>query len=229
MTLQSILPPFEAVVFDMDGVLIDSETFYTQQEARIFKELGLNISTEEHKTYQGTATYEMWKKIRVNHHLPQSVEALTLLCEEDTLAQYRQMDSMATMPFVKELIQQLHSMGYPLALATSSTPRVIDLVLEKTGLGIYFREVVNSTMTNGKSKPAPDLFILAAEKLTVNPSGCIAIEDSTNGISAAKGAGMFCIAYNGPGAEHQDQSEADWIIEDYRELMNCLSESKTLR
>lgn len=227
MSKYPALPKFKAVVFDMDGVLIDSETFYTKQEARIFRELGLNISAEEHITYQGTATYDMWKKIKVNHTLPQSAEDLARLCEMDTINEYRKMEKMVTMPYVRELIQALHDNGYPLALATSSTPGVVDLVLQKTGLKTYFREVVDSSMTNGNSKPKPDLFILAAGKLGVDPSYCLAIEDSTNGIKAAKLAGMYCIAYNGPGAEHQDQSEADWIIDDYRQITNYLSESKS--
>ncbi len=226
MSEHPYVPKFEAVVFDMDGVLIDSETFYSQQEARIFRELGLIISLEEHITYQGTATFEMWKKIKANHVLPQSAETLTLLCEEDTLNEYRKIERMETMPGVVKLIDLLHQQGYPLALATSSTPRVIDLVLHKTGLASYFKEVVNSTMTNDNSKPAPDLFLLAASKLGIDPTHCLAIEDSTNGIRAAKRAGMFCIAYNGPGAEHQDQSEADWIIDDYQQMTDFLLESK---
>ena len=85
----------------------------------------------------------------------------------------------------------------------------------------YFGVVVNSRMT-GKSKPAPDIFLLAASKLGVAPERCIVIEDSTNGITAAKRAGMFCIAYNGPGSEHQDQSGADLIIDNYGDLAGIL-------
>jgi beta-phosphoglucomutase len=83
--------------------------------------------------------------------------------------------------------------------------------------------VVDSQMA-GKSKPEPDIFLLAAKRLGVAPGMCIVIEDSTNGIRAAKSAGMFCIAYAGPGSELQDQSQADIIVADFAELFNLSSQ-----
>jgi len=72
----------------------------------------------------------------------------------------------------------------------------------------------------GAGKPDPAIFLLAAESLGVQPEQCIVVEDSSNGIKAALAAGMYCVAYNGPGSEHQDQSAANWIIKDFSELID---------
>lgn len=215
------LPAFDAFIFDMDGVLIDSETFYTEMEQINFKQLGLNISHEEHITYQGTATDEMWKKIKTKHDVPYSIEELVKMTNDLTIPVFKNMERMEPMPGVEKLIDSLKWRNVPLALASSSFPEVIEIVLDKTGLRSYFDVVVNSRMV-GKSKPAPDIFLLAAKKMNVVPEKCIVIEDSTNGITAAKLAGMFCIAYNGPGSEHQDQSDADILIDDYAVLSEWL-------
>lgn len=216
-----LLPAFDAFIFDMDGVLIDSETFYTEMEQINFKQLGLNISHEEHITYQGTATDEMWKKIKAKHEVPYSIDELVKMTNDLTIPVFKNMGKMEPMPGVVNLLDKLKSRKTPLALASSSFPEVIEIVLDKTGLRDYFDEIVNSRMV-GKSKPAPDIFQLAAKQLNVSPEKCIVIEDSTNGITAAKSAGMFCIAYNGPGSEHQDQSQADFIIQDYEVLSKKL-------
>jgi HAD superfamily hydrolase (TIGR01509 family) len=89
--------------------------------------------------------------------------------------------------------------------------------LQKTGLKNYFDVVISSQMA-GTSKPEPDIFLLAAKKLGIAPEKCVVIEDSTNGIAAAKSAGMYCIAFAGPGSELQDQSQADLIIADFGEI-----------
>lgn len=125
------------------------------------------------------------------------------------------------MPGVEHLIKQLKKNEFPLALASSSYPEVIEIILQKTGLKHYFDVVVDSQMA-GASKPEPDIFLLAAQKLGIQPERCVVIEDSTNGIEAAKSAGMYCVAYAGPGSELQDQSRADIIISDFGELLPYL-------
>lgn len=215
------LPYFEAFIFDMDGVLIDSETFYTEMEQLIFRKIGLNISHDEHITYQGTATDEMWKKIKAIHDVPHTIDELVKMTNDQTIPVFEAMEKMEPMQGVVEVLDLLKGKNVPLALASSSFPEVIEIVLDKTGLRKYFDVTVNSKMT-GISKPAPDIFLLAAKKMGIPPNKCIVVEDSTNGIAAAKSAGMYCIAYNGPGSEHQDQSAADLIIQDYKQLCDLL-------
>lgn len=215
------LPDFDAFIFDMDGVLIDSETFYSEMEQVNFRLLGLNISHEEHITYQGTATDEMWKKIKEKHNVQNTVDELVKMTNDLTIPVFRKMEKIDPMRGVLDLLLALEKKNIPLALASSSYPEVIEIVLEKTKLKKFFGVVVNSRMA-GNSKPAPDIFLLASEKLDILPHKCIVVEDSANGIAAAKAAGMFCIAFNGPGSEHQDQSKADVIIKDYNHLTQAL-------
>ncbi len=211
------IPLFEAVIFDMDGVLVNSEPFYVEVEQTNFKKLGLVITEDEHKTYQGTATDRMWEIIKEKHGVDQSVEELVEMTNSVVTPYFASLEAIEAMPGVELLIRRLKKEKVPLALASSSYPDVIEIILQKTGLKSCFDAVVDSQLA-GASKPEPDIFLLAAQKLGIAPEKCIVIEDSTNGIKAAKSAGMYCIAYAGPGSELQDQSHADRIITDFNEL-----------
>lgn len=104
-----------------------------------------------------------------------------------------------------------------MAVASSSDPEIIELILNKTGIRKYFQEVV-SAQEAGKSKPEPDIFLLAASKLRTNPDSCLVIEDSANGIEAAQRAKMCVIAFQGPNADPSKQKEADAVVKSYRQL-----------
>lgn len=209
---------FEAVIFDMDGVLVNSEPFYFEVEKSLFQQLGLNISDEEHQTYQGTATDLMWKTIKQKNKLSHSVEKLVEMTDSIVTPYFQSLQEIDPMPGIKKIICAFTKRKIPLALASSSYPNVIEIILQKTGLKKYFSVIVDSQMA-GASKPKPDIFLLAAKKLGISPEKCLVIEDSTNGIKAAKSAGMTCIAFAGPGSEFQNQSAADWIIKDFNELL----------
>jgi HAD superfamily hydrolase (TIGR01509 family) len=209
---------FEAVIFDMDGVLVNSEPFYVEVEQTNFRQLGLEISKEEHQTYQGTATDRMWQLIKVRHGINQPVDELVEMTNSLVTPYFQSLEKIEPMTGVEKLITNLKEKGFPLALASSSYSDVIEIILQKTSLKKYFDVVVDSQMA-GSSKPEPDIFLLTAEKLGIQPEKCLVIEDSTNGIKAAKSAGMFCVAFAGPGSDLQDQSQADKIIEEFGELI----------
>jgi len=211
------LPSFEAFIFDMDGVLVNSEPFYVEVEQSNFRHLGLEISEKEHQTYQGTATDRMWQLIKERHGIEHPVDELVKMTNSLVTPYFNSLEKMEPMPGVKNLIEKLKEKGIPLAVASSSYADVIEIILQKTGLKSYFDVVVSSQMA-GASKPEPDIFLLTARKLSVPPEKCIVIEDSTNGIKAAKAAGMFCIAFAGPGSELQDQTQADLIVVDFGEI-----------
>ena len=213
-----IFSDYEAVIFDMDGVLVNSEPFYVEVEQKNFLQLGLDISEEEHQTYQGTATDRMWQLIKEKHGVSQPVEELVEMTNTLVTPYFQSLEKIAPMSGVEKLIRKLKKNKMPLALASSSYPDVIEIILQKTGLKNYFDVVVDSQMA-GSSKPEPDIFLLAAKKLKVEPEKCLVIEDSKNGIAAAKAAGMFCVAFAGPGSELQDQSQADLVIADFEELL----------
>ncbi|MEE4284493.1 MAG: HAD family phosphatase, partial [Mariniphaga sp.] len=206
--LNKKLTSFDAVIFDMDGVLVNSEPFYIEVEQTNFRQLGLEISEKEHQTYQGTATDRMWHLIKERHGIEHPVDELVKMTNSLVTPYFKSLEKMDSMPGVEKLILNLKGKGIPLALASSSYVDVIEIILQKTGLKKYFDVVVSSQMA-GASKPEPDIFLLAAQKLGAQPEKCVVIEDSTNGIAAAKRAGMYCIAFAGPGSELQDQTQAD--------------------
>ena len=215
--LNKKLTYFDAVIFDMDGVLVNSEPFYVEVEQTNFRQLGLEISEEEHQTYQGTATDRMWQLIKERHGIQHPVEDLVKMTNNLVTPYFNSLDKIEPMRGVELLIKKLKEEGIPLAVASSSYRDVIEIILQKTGLKKYFDVLVDSQMA-GASKPEPDIFLLTAKKLGVPPEKCVVIEDSTNGIKAAKAAGMYCIAFAGPGSELQNQSQADLIVTDFGEI-----------
>jgi beta-phosphoglucomutase family hydrolase len=215
------LPPYDAVIFDMDGVLVNTEPIYAAVEQKNFRKLGLSILEEEHKTFQGTATDSMWQDLKKKYAIKETVEELVQMTNSIVTPYFASLHTIETMPGVELLLKGLKNKEIPLALASSSYPDVIDIILHKTGMKDYFDAVIDGQMA-GTSKPEPDIFLLAAKILDVLPERCIVIEDSENGIKAAKLAGMYCIAYAGPGTELQDQSQADMVIDSFDELADSL-------
>lgn len=201
----------------MDGVLVDSEPFHIEIEKKQFLLNKLSISDEEHHQYMGVASDVMWRKIAGQHLLNIPVDKLTEQNRIESIRYFTELKEIPAMPGLVELLGKLTTRNYPMAVASSSFPEVIEIILQKAGLRKYFQVVVSSQEA-GKSKPEPDVFLLAARKLGIPPKDCVAIEDSANGIKAAQAAGMSCIAYQEPGANPQSQKEADAIVKSYAQL-----------
>ncbi|MDP3180911.1 MAG: HAD family phosphatase [Bacteroidota bacterium] len=207
----------KALIFDMDGVLVDSEPFHVEIEKQQFLLNQLPISDEEHHRYMGVASDVMWKEIAKRHSLNVSVEEITEQNRIESTRFFTELQEIPVMPELPELLERLKQKNYPMAVASSSFPEIIELILKRTGLRKYFQVVVSSQEA-GKSKPEPDVFLLAAQKLKVPPHDCLVIEDSKNGIKAAKAAGMRCVAYQSPEVNPQNQKQADAVIISYSEL-----------
>lgn len=212
------LKDFKAFIFDMDGVLVDTENLYKVIERELFEKVGANVGKDEHISYQGSSNPVMWSLIKEKHGLPHPVDELVGITEDKVISYFSDVPVIQPMQGVIELLDFLRSRGIKLALASSSTIDVIRIILLKTGLAPNF-EVIADCTEAGAGKPDPAIFLLAQRKLGIPREQCIVIEDSTNGIKAALAAGMRCIAYNGPGSEHQDQSAANWRISEFREII----------
>jgi beta-phosphoglucomutase family hydrolase len=207
----------KAIIFDMDGVLVDSEPFHIEIEKQQFLLNQISISDEEHSQYMGVASDVMWKEIAEHHSFNVSVEDLTEQFKVQSIQYFSELDEIPVMPGLIDLLEKLSRKNFPMAVASSSYPEIIKIILEKTGLLKYFKVIVSSQEA-GKSKPEPDVFLLAARKLGVLPQNCLVIEDSANGIKAAQAAGMSCVAYQGSGANPQSQKEADAVVKSYGQL-----------
>lgn len=211
------LAKIRAFIFDMDGVLIDSENLYKVIEQKLFDNAGVVIDHDEHVSYQGSSNPVMWGKIKEKHQLHTPLDELVRITEETVISYFSSLPAIYPMPGVLKLLDELKERKIRMALASSSTIDVISIVLAKTGLASYFDTVVDSTEA-GAGKPDPAIFLLAQKKLGVPKENCVILEDSANGIKAATAAGMYCIAFNGPGSEHQDQSAANWRISRFSEI-----------
>ena len=206
----------EAVIFDMDGVLVDSEPHHIKIEKKLFQKFRLPVTDEEHAGYMGAATYTMWEKVNLNHHAGLDVPEMVNLNHQECNNHFSSLDKIEPMAGLMDVLELLQKRNIPMTVASSSGFDTIEIILERTGIRKYFREVVSGSMIE-RSKPEPDIFLHAANLLKVNPENCLVVEDSSNGVRAAKAAGMFCVAYSGAVTSSQ-QPEADIQINHFEEL-----------
>jgi HAD superfamily hydrolase (TIGR01509 family) len=207
----------KAVIFDMDGVLVDSEPWHYKIEKILYKKLGIDVPEEVHLTYLGTAGDFMYGDLKARYNLNKSVEELLIWDDEYRIKYFDEIKELAANQGIEKLLQELKGNGIGTAVATSSTPGIVDVLLKKCNLSSYFDHIV-TTEHAGKSKPEPDVYILAAQKLGVKSDDCVVIEDSKNGIKAAKGAKMFCVSYQPEKEIDSSVWGADYSIKDFSEL-----------
>jgi len=211
----------EAIIFDMDGVLVDSEPFHREIEKKLFKRFQLNITEEEHNTYMGKASDVMWSEIIRNKNLSLDVCEMVKVNYQESKKYFSGLSHINPISGVVDLLNELRNKRIPMAVASSSDQDTVELIMEKSGLNEYFRYLVSSSKI-GKSKPEPDIFLYTAKLMNTLPEKCVVIEDSANGIKAAKAANMYCVAYGGASSDDQDQSLADTQINKFSELKDMI-------
>jgi HAD superfamily hydrolase (TIGR01509 family) len=191
----------EAVIFDIDGVLIDSEQVWDDVRRRFVQDAGGVWHARAQRDMMGMSSTEWSRYIRDELGVTQSPERISEQVADGVARAYRK--DLPMLPGAREAVVRLAA-RWPLGLASSSNREVIDLVLEVAGLERYFRTAVSSEET-AHGKPAPDVYLEAARRLRVDPPRCVAIEDSRNGMLSAHAAGMAVVAVPNraypPGAE----------------------------
>ena len=211
------------IIFDMDGVIIDSEPIHQQLEFEMYKELGLNISQEEHKDYVGTSSMDMWEKIGKRHQIDLRPEELLLYGRTKYWAALED-GRVPLVPGVKELINFFHNNKYRVHVASSATRPTVDRVLAHFDLEHFFKFRIGGNEVE-RSKPSPEIFLKSAKQSASNPAHCLVIEDSANGIKAAKAAGMTCIGYRNSGTGDQNLKEADLVVTKLNEISKAILDS----
>ena len=209
----------EAVIFDMDGVLVDSEPFGFEALRRVMARYGLGYSEEENAEFLGRTTLDSCRILKTRHALPDSAETLAQLYIDGMLAQIG--EGPIPMVGVPDVLERVRGGGYRMALASSAEVRVIQANLHALSLAPLFEAVVSGTQV-ARGKPAPDVFLAAADRLAVAPARCLVIEDSRNGLLAAKAAGMACAVVPCAHTRHQDFREADHRLTTLPELLTLL-------
>jgi HAD superfamily hydrolase (TIGR01509 family) len=209
----------QAVIFDMDGVLVDSEPFGFEAMRRVMARHGLPYSEEENAEFLGRTTLDSCRILRARHRLPESEETLADWYVEAMLEQIAR--GPIPMAGVPEVLRGVRGAGYRLALASSAEVRLIDANLAALAIRPLFEAVVSGTQV-ARGKPAPDVFLAAAERLGVPAAACLVVEDSRNGLLAAKAAGMRCAVVPCAQTLHQEFGEADHRIAALPELLPLL-------
>ena len=202
----------KAVIFDMDGVLVDSEPLhYEVNKITVQEQFNIDLNYEYYKQYIGSTVMAMWNKIIKDFSIEgYTAEELFDLSEE---VKARLVDEKGY-PEVTGVVSFVKSISsrYKLAVASSSALVNIEKNVKKLGIEEDFKVLVTGLSVQNP-KPAPDIFLKAAAELSVKTSECIVIEDSCNGVRAAKAAGMACIGFINPGSGEQDLSAADYLFE----------------
>jgi len=207
----------ETVIFDMDGVIIDSEPIHQEIQNQLFRELGISVTTREYESFIGRSSKNMWQELIDKHSLKLTVEEVLRKDKQLYHQKLREMPELTPIPGIPTLIDQLLQKESTLLLASSSSMESINLVLELFGLKKVFRHRVSGASLR-YSKPHPEIFTVAADLANSNPDNCLVIEDSNHGVTAAKRAGMKCIGFQNANSGNQDLSHADLIVNDFRQL-----------
>jgi HAD superfamily hydrolase (TIGR01509 family) len=202
-----------ALVFDFDGLIVDTETCTYETTAGIFAEHGQALDLAWWHSIIGTAHHPHWSEVLADR-LGRPVDRAALVARREA----RRLEVLRALPpcaGVVELLDEAATEGIPTAVASSSGLDWVDGHLERLGLRSGFAAVVTRDDLGGvdaRTKPAPDLFLLAAERLGVEPGHCVAFEDSPNGVAAARAAGMVVVAVPGPMTAGLDMSDADLVV-----------------
>jgi HAD superfamily hydrolase (TIGR01509 family) len=196
----------QAVIFDMDGLLVDSETVWHVAETDLIESRGHRYTVDVRENIIGMRVDEFLSILRDHYQLPETVAELV---DELNTAMLKLIPvEVKPQPGAQEVIDYVLRRGWPLAIASSSPMSIIDATVEAQGWGDIFK-VRCSAEFEAKGKPAPDVYLTASKTLGIDPSVCLALEDSPNGSRAAVAAGMTCFAV--PDTSHSPKSAFNGI------------------
>lgn len=204
----------KAIIFDMDGVLVNTEPLHYKCWKEVVKEDGIDLEFNVYKACIG-ATRDVLLDILKDHYGkvyadPDEVMERMKQKKLEVIAD----EGLPMLDGVREAVEYLHGKGYHLAVASSLPIESIEMNLKTIGIRQYF-DSITSGLEVKYSKPAPDIFLCAMEKLHLTAPECLVIEDSTNGGKAARAAGMKCVWYHNPDSGDQNIPQAEFEIEEW--------------
>jgi len=203
------------MVFDMDGVLLDSEPLHHDVLNGVLAAEGRMLSFDEYRPYIGTTLEYTWSDLIRRYSLTGPVEDYILRYDEGILESYRRHSVIA--PGVRQLLNLLSERGIRRAVASSSRTSWVESALETLGIREDFELLVTGDMVT-HSKPDPEIYLLAAGRLGVDAHSCLAIEDSPKGVASARAAGMTVIGVRTPYTSHLTLEGAAIVLDSLEEL-----------
>lgn len=214
----------EAFIFDMDGIIVDSEPVHSRTKLETLRHFGLDFAPERLERYMGRTSRALFADaLREQGREGLDPEELVRYKHQLYLNILQDGSSLQPVAGTLEVIAGLQAAGMPLAVASSAGRSIIEAVLDFFGIRTAFAVVVSGTeLPHGK--PDPGVYLLAARQLGAAPSACAVLEDAAAGVAAAKAAGMYCIAYRNPASGQQNLSAADKIIGkiSWKKISECL-------
>ena len=205
----------KAVLFDLDGTLIDSEYFHYQCWVDILKEFSQYLTYEEWvEKYAGIPLPENCATMIERYKLDIALPKLMEWREEQSITGFSTRD-IALMPHVLETLAYYKSKGLKLAVVTASPGPDVEVIFKRNGLGHFFDLMITRTDVT-ISKPDPECYLLCCKKLGIEKDECIVFEDTLNGLKAAKAAGLTCYVVQHDESQHQKLAAADKIFTDMR-------------
>jgi HAD superfamily hydrolase (TIGR01509 family) len=205
------------VIFDMDGVIVDTEPVHRYAYFKHFDELNVLVTDEMFATYTGNSTRNVFQKLKDTFEINDEVEDLIQRKRAIFNDAFDTKEDLFLIEGVENLIQTLYANNFELIVASSASKVTIERVFKRFHLHQYFSHIVSGE-DFPKSKPHPAIFEHAASLSKFPKNECIVIEDSWNGIEAAVGAEIFCVGYNSEHSKMQDLSKANVIVNHFDEL-----------
>ncbi|WP_243472074.1 HAD family hydrolase [Winogradskyella sp. MH6] len=206
----------KAVLFDMDGVIVDTEPLHRKAYHQMFDDVNINVDEDLYASFTGQSTINICKRLVDHFNLNETPEELVSLKRKHYKIFFEN-DDLELIDGVLDRIQDYHSNDVKLVVASSASMLGIKQIFERFDLNQYFSAKFSGADLK-KSKPHPEIFIKAAESTGFSKSECLVIEDSTNGIKAAHSAGIYCVGFKSPHSSHQDYSLANKIITSFEEI-----------
>lgn len=207
----------KAVIFDMDGVIIESEPLHYVAYHKMFEDVTIDVPDALYESFTGQSTLNICKQLCDIYQLETSAESLVALKRKHFDYIFENDTNFNLIEGVLDLIKEYHNNGLTLVLGSSATMSSIDRIFNRFDLNPYFKAKFSGADLK-ESKPHPELFIKASEATGFLKEECMVIEDATNGITAAKAAGLFCVAYDSFHSKNQDYSQADLVIKKFEEI-----------
>lgn len=211
----------KCVIFDMDGVIIDSEAIHKKAYYETFATLGVTVSNDLYKTLTGSSTINAFQKLVSHFNLDENPEELVIAKRKRYVDYFENDPTLHLVDGVEEIIHYLFNKGIVLIVASSSSMENINRVFNRFNLNRYFSGKISGADLKA-SKPHPEIFEKAALMAKTPKNNCVIIEDSDNGVQAANDAGIFVFGYHNPLAADQSLENANYSIHHFSELKNLL-------
>ncbi|MGO2356896.1 HAD family hydrolase [Mesonia sp.] len=207
----------KAVLFDMDGVIVDTEPLHYKAYFGMFDHYQIEVSAKQYQSFTGQSTINVCRQLCEFFELPNPPQELVDKKRSIFKKLFKSDPDLDLIAGVRELIQNYHEAGLTLVLASSASMGTINSVFERFDLNQYFVEKLSGADLKA-SKPHPEIFQKAAQSSGFGIENCMVIEDSTSGIKAAKAAQIYCVAFKSPNSKNQDYSKADKLISNFSDI-----------